>query len=416
MAQRHAAPAHTINLRHDVRLAMEYGNVGSHASRDRLAAVAVAVTGEARSLADIYGSLLANVIHPLRADVFMHIGLEWHTVAWARPQVAGGLRATRQVSRASIATALEAINPVNLTIAEGLPLFARWRLVMASIMAREATLSVRGPRSHYLWIIRVRPDLMFQCSITFDFLRAVGQSALVQWDYIAILSRPVAEVAMTRVDTFVCHLRVELCVPSALVTLLNASFFTMSDALVWIMRLDICAGAPTHNRSYCTSTEQLKAVGLPAVTKLEHLNASAITRRPACRTTKLQGPRGQNTIDGWVAYHSRDVSGCWVHLGAERTSAGSGSPQACLNGTNTCLKLRKWAARSSCSDADAIRNFDERWAAAHSRRQPQHHRAAPSTQAHIVIDGGTVATLLAGLLLISSLFCGSLLWRQAERR
>ena len=279
--------------------------------------VACAVVGETRTLADTVESLILNVLEPLDADVFLHLshtmeaaGGVWNKKAiYERESRIGNMSIPppRWPPEKDVARFMDALQPVRSIVEEGVHLFTRWQLAYKVIVAYEA---VGG--FTYAWIIRTRPDLLYRCALSRGWLDALGRFPALYWDFVLVVPRQYANVAFVHARSgFECQVRTELCVPSALASLANVSYYHM-------------APSPTiHRWGRCPEN----------VTRLSwlcHHDADARTYNsmgPICRMPNGNRPP-EDALLGALRYWSKQNADC-----------------RCSNGTNVCLEQRHFCAQ-----------------------------------------------------------------------
>ena len=233
---------------------------------------AVLLSGELRTFYPTLASnFVANVLHPLRpADVFMHVSLRWTVASWSNMS---GIPKPPMALPASVLDAVrDLLQPVWLKVADSDDVisaqyvFVRWAGLHAALVAHE-----QDHGFTFGHILRVRPDLVYHCLLSRQWLRQITLP-LLSWDVFASFPRSFADVILTRAaDTFECTTRIELCVPGAIVHVANSSYFEV----------------PANYGSYLLATIY-RHVDCP--NDLEHCLPSTQSRRSRCAARNCNGP------------------------------------------------------------------------------------------------------------------------------
>ena len=186
---------------------------------------ALLLAGELRTLPTVIDNFESNVLAPLQpADVFLHLSLQWSLAAWSnlsglpRPPEQWPMSAYHDLHRR-----LKAIVHAELVEAPDSAahfVFVRWAALLAAMRRREQERSFT-----YAHVVRSRPDLVYHCSLSRTWLQTL-RYPLLSWDVFASFPRDFADVILARAaETWECTTRIELCVPGAIVTHANSSYY-----------------------------------------------------------------------------------------------------------------------------------------------------------------------------------------------
>ena len=224
--------------------------------------IAIALAGQIRTLSeqDVLDNLREVVVEPLRATVFLHVSAEstytWQANNWVNYV---GKRAE------NVQAIREALRPVYMNVTDDvdisevrfeLPqarLMKRWFILMTEILKHERDVGLE-----FDWVIRTRPDLAYNCRLL-EFLpfahnevNHASQAAYLFWDFIAIIPRPVLEIALGMVleaQGFVpCLIRTELCL-HAVLEKHSIPYYLMLEPFVHLVRYADCV---TYQNTTCS--------------------------------------------------------------------------------------------------------------------------------------------------------------------
>ena len=178
--------------------------------------VAAAMAGECRTLPLLVPNLLANVLKPLHADLYMDVALR--SSAGVKQRSFMDYHFT--MSNRTWAQVLAALRPEHVRVEDGdgdkltyYGLFTRWARLHEAIESREERRQLQ-----YHWVVRVRPDLAYTCRMTPRLLLRSGKHSLLKWDFVAAFPRETARIALTvgSRDHCPCNRTVDVCIPSLL--------------------------------------------------------------------------------------------------------------------------------------------------------------------------------------------------------
>jgi hypothetical protein len=184
--------------------------------------VAVAMAGQVRMMPLLLTTLRDNVLSPLAADLYMHVSTS-DTDANNKMSLAGN------APSGTTAHMLEVINSTlrpRFFMADRLAswtsdrdtfygLFVRWARLLQAIAGHEAVAQQR-----YDWVVRTRPDLIYLCALTPSVLEQAAAQSVLDWDFLALFPRAVADIAMMLGNrsrwACLCATKVDYCVDEAL--------------------------------------------------------------------------------------------------------------------------------------------------------------------------------------------------------
>jgi hypothetical protein len=217
-------------------------------SHDERGRVALLLAGQLRTLSEpeVLGNLRIAILEALRPDVFLSVSRS-HTYSWQIDHYEG-LEDLAPTNASQLRKILRVLNPVKVSVSKDevigldritrrVPMaytFLRFKQLLDMMLHHEASSGF-----HYEWVIRVRPDLVYACSFkSLLYQAALGKKVYMQWDYIAIMSREAAPLALNLVfeaDQFMpCFVfQAELCL-QAILWKYRIPYFDANFATIWI--------------------------------------------------------------------------------------------------------------------------------------------------------------------------------------